>query len=206
MRRRAVFVAGLGLGAMVLAGCGSGPSTRPAVTGGVAARSDAFTVTQAEVDEDMTAVLTALGRAPGDPPAGMATAVVERLVQGDLVQTWAALLGVELTAGQVSAGVAELAEANGGMDALGQAALQSYIPSAAVTDVVRTNMLFAEAGRKLAAEGSADEQTSAASTALVEYAASIDVEVAPRYGTWDDTRLTIVAGSSVTSPAPSPSS
>lgn len=206
MRRRAVFVAGLGLGALVLAGCGSGPSTRQALTGGLAARSDAFTVTQAEVDQDMTAVLTALGRAPGDPPAGMANAVVERLVQGDLIDAWAETLGVALTAGQVSAGVAQLAEANGGMEALDQAALQSYIPSSAVTDVVRTNMLFAEAGRKLAADVTEDQQTAAATTALMEYAASIDVEVAPRYGAWDDTRLRVVAGSSVSSPAPSPSS
>ncbi len=37
--------------------------------------------------------------------------------------------------------------------------------------------------------------------ALTEYSAAIDLEVAPRYGTWDDAQLSIIPGSPVTTPS-----
>ena len=37
--------------------------------------------------------------------------------------------------------------------------------------------------------------------ALSEYSDAIDVEVSPRYGTWDDAQLSIIPGSSVTEPS-----
>ena len=37
--------------------------------------------------------------------------------------------------------------------------------------------------------------------ALTEYSDAIDIEVSPRYGTWDDAQLSIIPGSSVTQPS-----
>jgi len=56
-------------------------------------------------------------------------------------------------------------------------------------------------GLKLDAAGDAAAQLEAARIALSEYSDAIDVEVAPRYGTWDDAQLQIVPGSAVSTPA-----
>lgn len=200
MRRRAVVVAGIGLGVMVLSGCGAG--THAASTGGVAASSDAFEITQRQVDDQVTAVLDATGQAPGDPPAGLAMATVQRMVQGELIDSGAAELGVLLTDTQVKEGLDQLAEDNGGVEALTQAALQAGIPASELTAVVRTNLLAAAIGRELDGEGTSDAQLAATTKALAAYSQRIDVEVAPRYGTWDDATLSITPGSTVSSPAP----
>ena len=48
--------------------------------------------------------------------------------------------------------------------------------------------------------GDAAAQLEATRVALAEYSEAIDVQVAPRYGTWDDAQLQIVPGSSVSIP------
>jgi hypothetical protein len=114
----------------------------------------------------------------------------------------AAELGVEVTQGQVESGLEELAAQNGGREALDQAALQAGIAPASVEDFVRTSLLFTGIGTTLEPGGDAVAQRDVARAALAEYSESIDVQVAPRYGTWDDAQLSIVPGSSVVSPAP----
>ena len=64
---------------------------------------------------------------------------------------------------------------------------------------MRTELLVTAIGQKLDAAGDA-AQLEAARVALSEYSAAIDVEVSPRYGTWDDAQLQIVPGSAVSTP------
>ena len=198
MRRGAIA---LSCGVLALAGCGSsGPTTSPAMESGQAAVSDVFRVSQAEVGEDVGLVLTGLGRPTGEPPAGLASVTTARLVLNRLIEGYAQGAGLEPTQAEVEAGLEALVSQNGGRDALNSLALQSGIPPEAIEDTVRSNLLVEQIGRQLNAAGDSAAQIDAARVALTGYSAEVDVEVAPRYGTWDDATLTIVPGSPVAGP------
>ncbi len=186
-------IAALGLGVLVLSGCG-------AMDAGEAAVSDEFRISQADVDAEISLVLDALGQPPAQPPEGLATATTQRLVQDALFLAKAEELGVEVTQSQVDAGLAELAAQNGGQDALEQAALQAGIAPESLDDFVRTGLLIREIGQKLGSTADASVQSELARAELVAYSADIGVRVAPRYGRWDDSQLSIVPGSSVARP------
>ena len=192
MHRRAI--AALGLGVLALSGCSADDS-------GQAAVSDTFRISQEQVAAEVGQVLEALGRPAEQPPAGLASETTQRLVQDELIAGRAAELGVEVTQGQVEKATAELATQNGGMSALEDAALQSGIPRESIDDVVRTRLLITGMGAALAEGGDGNAQSAAVQKSLVEYSAAIDVQVAPRYGTWDDETLSIKPGSSVVEPA-----
>lgn len=195
MRRRVLVP--LAVGVLALSGCATTAQSMQAAV------SDEFRISQGEVDAQVTAVLTGLGQPTGEQPDGLATAVTQRLVQGALSEAKASDLGIALTPAQVQQGVDDLAEQNGGQEALESAALQAGIPASELNEVVRTQLLVAAIGRKLASGSDATAQQTAAAAELAKYSEAIDVQVAPRYGTWDDTSLSIVPGSTVSSPAPS---
>jgi hypothetical protein len=199
MRRTAIA---LSCGVMVLAGCSTNGSAQSvAVDSGQAAVSQDFRIAQSEVADDVSQVLSDQGQPPGEPPAGLATATTQRLVQNRLIESYAALNGLELTRTQVEQGLAQLATDNGGQEALESLALQSGIPKAALEDFERTQLLLTAIGEKLDPSGDAAAKGEATRVALTEYSAAIDLEVAPRYGTWDDARLSIIPGSPVTTPS-----
>ncbi len=194
-------VLALGLGGLLLAGCSaSGTDQSHVLDAGQAAVSDDFVISQSAVNESVEAVLSASGQPPGEPPAGLATSTVQRLVQGEVIASLAESSGVSVTATQVEQGVADLAEQNGGMDALADLALQSGIPADAIDDTVRTNLLVAGIGAQLDPAGDATSQLEATGAALTELSQATNVAVAPRYGTWDDAKLGISTGSSVVQP------
>lgn len=195
MRRTAIA---LSCGVLALAGCsadGSGQSV--VLDSGQAAVSSEFRIAQSEVADDVALVLSALGQPPGEPPAGLASATAQRLVQGRLIEGFAATKGIELTRTQVEQRLEQLASENGGQEALNELALQSGIPVEALEATVRTNLLVAAIGQELDAAGDAQAQAEATRVALSEYSDAIDIQVSPRYGTWDDAQLSIVPGSSV---------
>ncbi len=194
-------VLALGLGGLLLAGCSAtGTGQSRVLDAGQAAVSDDFRVSQSEVADSVAAVLSATDRPPGEPPAGLATATVQRLVQGEVIANYAERNGVSVTATQVQEGVDELADQNGGMDALTDLALQSGIPADAIDDTVRTNLLVAGIGVRLDPSGDATSQLAATGSALAEYSQATNVIVAPRYGTWDDAQLGVATGSAVAPP------
>jgi hypothetical protein len=199
MRRTAIA---LSCGVLVLAGCSTNGSAQSvAVDAGQAAVSQDFRIAQSEVADNVSQVLADQGLPPGEPPAGLASATTQRLVQNRLIESYAALNGVELTRTQVEQGLEQLASENGGQDALNDLALQSGIPISGLTGTVRTNLLVTAIGEKLNPSGDAQAKGEATRVALSEYSDAIDVEVSPRYGTWDDAQLAIVPGSSVTEPS-----
>ena len=196
MRRRVLAAAA---GVLALSGCSATADSMQAAV------SDEFTVSQAQVADQVSDVLTGLGRPSGQPPAGLATQVTQRLVQDGLAAAKADDLGITLSQGEVERGVSDLTASAGGQQALDTAALQAGIPVDRIVDTVRTQLLFAKIGQQLVGGSDTTAQQSAAAAELSSYSDAIDIRVAPRYGTWDDATLTITAGSSVVSPAPSAS-
>lgn len=199
MRRTVVA---LGVGVLVLAGCSStGSGESVLVDSGQAAVSDVFRVSQQEIADDVGLVLEGLGQPPGEPPAGLASATTERVVLYRLIDAYAEANGVEVTRTEVEEGLEELAAANGGEDGLRQAALSAGIPVEALERTIRTNLLVTGIGSGINPSGELAAQLESAREALSEYSESIDVAVAPRYGTWDDEALAIIPGSSLTEPS-----
>ena len=196
MRRTVVA---LGAGVLVLAGCSSTSSEESVlVESGQAAVSDEFRVSQQEIADDVGLVLVGLGQPPGEPPAGLASATTERVVLYRLIDSFAESTGVDVTRTEVEEGLEELAAANGGPDGLREAALSAGIPVEALERTIRTNLLVTGIGAGINPSGDLEAQLESARVALSEYSESIDVAVAPRYGTWDDQALAIIPGSSLT--------
>ena len=199
MRRTAIA---LGVGVMVLAGCSTNGSAQSvAIDSGQAAVSQDFRIAQSEVADDVSQVLSDQGQPPGEPPAGLASATTQRLVQNKLIESYAATNGIELTRAQVQQGLEQLATENGGREALNNLALQSGIPISGLEGTVRINLLVTAIGEKLSPSGDAQAKGEATRVALSEYSDAIDIEVSPRYGTWDDAQLSIIPGSAVTQPS-----
>ncbi len=199
MRRTVVA---LGAGVLVLAGCSStGSGESVLVDSGQAAVSDAFRVSQQEIADDVGLVLEGLGQPPGEPPAGLASATTERVVLYRIIDSFAEANGVDVTRTEVEEGLEELAAANGGPDGLRAAALGAGIPVEALERTIRTNLLITGIGSGINPSGDIPAQLESARVALSEYSESIDVAVAPRYGTWDDQTLAIIPGSSLTEPS-----
>jgi hypothetical protein len=187
---------------LVLAGCSTDGSAQSVLVGsGQAAVSSEFRVAQSEIADDVSLVLSAQGQPPGEPPAGLASATTQRVVLNRLVTSYAEGNGIALTRTQVEQGLEQLATENGGEQALNDLAAQSGIPPQALEDTVRTNLLVTAIGAQLNAAGDAAAQLESARVALSEYSDSIDVTVAPRYGAWDDAQLSIVPGTSLSTPA-----
>ncbi|MCU0302396.1 MAG: SurA N-terminal domain-containing protein [Candidatus Nanopelagicales bacterium] len=187
-RRTALALGGL---ALVLAGCG-------VTQAGQAATADTFRIPQSEVDAQVRAVMAQVQDAPGAPPAGLALATTQRLVRDELVAGKAAELGITVSQADVDAGVAELAEQYGGQAGLEQSAAQAGIPADQIEPFVRSNLLI----EGITAQSGGDEAAVAA--ALGDFSEQVDVQVSPRYGTWDPVGLQIVPGSSVATPAEQP--
>ena len=79
--------------------------------------------------------------------------------------------------------------------------LAAYVPKSSTSAWVRSSLLFTRIGDLLDSGGTTESKSAAAVKELIAYSERIDLEVAPRYGTWDDSILQIVPGSSVASPA-----
>jgi hypothetical protein len=194
MGRRVRAGAALGLAVLALTGC----SVRDA---GQAAVSDEFTISQAMVDSEVRAVLAQVDSPTGQPPAGLALATTQRLVQDALFAAKAADLGLTVTATEVEQGRAEFAAQYGGDQGLVDAAAQSGIPAGSLDTFVRSNLLFTKISEAVDPGGAAAAAQQAAREEMGRFSEEIDVRVAPRYGTWSPVALEIVPGSDVVTPA-----
>ncbi len=194
-----IRVAALALGVLVLAGCNT---QEPLTSSGLAADSDAFTVTQSLVADEVAKVQQALGKPESEPDPGLALANVQRLVQDRLIGEGAERLGVTVTQTEVEKGVADLATARGGTEALDQAALQAGVPLDAIETVVRTSLLATAIGEHLAPAGDQSARVQATHDALQALSESTHLAVAPRYGAWDHDTLGIVSDQTFVKTAP----
>ncbi|MGV1006171.1 MAG: hypothetical protein ACOYEV_15705 [Candidatus Nanopelagicales bacterium] len=172
--------------------------------GATAARSDLGQITMAQLAAQVADVQDAQQAPANQPVVGMTVANLQRLLQNQLIDAKAAELNVVVADSTVERAVTELATQNGGQAALEQAALQAGIGPAAIDDVVRSNLLVNEIGLKLDRDGTNDERLLAAQTALTELSSQVNVQIAPRFGAWNSSTLSISEVSVTSSLAPTP--
>lgn len=199
MIQRGALSLGLAGAALALSGC-SVLGTDSA--GGAASRSSVGGVSTEALVAQVQDFQNETGQPANAPAPGLARATLSRLVQEHLISVAAARAGVTVTPAQVDAEVAKLAAQNGGAEGLKQAALSSGIPTTAIPGVVRSNLLVAGLGEKLAPGENQLTQLQATQSAISTLSAEADVRVAPRYGIWDSQSLGIAEGSTVTTTPP----
>lgn len=181
--RRRVKLAAVAAGAaLVLAGCGIHPGTA-AVVG-------SEPISHQEVDDIATAVCRAnvagaeaSGRQPAPlPTRGARELAVEILVETELARQLGEREGVDANQRAVSQAVAQNESGLALLEGKQREDLR-----AALRDYAESQFMLIEIGRQsLGDQVSDDEAIAEGRRILAEYAASVDVEIDPRYGRFDD--------------------
>jgi len=175
-------------GLLLLAGLAGCSSDRV----GTAAVIEGRTVS---VDDLQTRAQQHLAVVPGGNPGDAQRALLQRMIISAAIDTAARDAGVRVRDGQIASERDSVLESVGGRKGLVRALAQSQQPTVlAPADIerwVKDRLLFraiAEeiAGGPLSADAPEAEQAiTAANEALRAAGEQIDVEVSPRYGTWD---------------------
>lgn len=201
MRHKSVRVLSLAGAALLLAGCGASSSSDTG--GGAAARTHVGDISQDELIAQIQAFQSEVGLPINQPAPGLARSTLERMLQDKLIKAKADELGLSATQADIDKGVATLTQQNGGAQGLADAAHSSGLAVTAVPDLVRSNVLVALIGDKLASGADNTTAVMAVQQAVIDLAARADVRVAPRYGVWQNDTLSISNTSTVTQASPS---
>ncbi len=172
------------IGASVLSGCGSAQA-------GKAVLMDEYSITEAALNDQVQAILSAQGRNPDAASQALVVTTLDRMITTNLVDAVAADLGVEATQGEIDAALAAYAEQSGGAQAFEDALVSQDIAPAQIQSIMRLNILAERLGRALDPTGSPESQSSALLQAVVDKSAELGTEVSPRYGTWDGPSLQV---------------
>lgn len=119
---------------------------------------------------------------------------VDRLMRSVLLEEAARREGIVVTQGEVDTVIRETAQGNfdGDMVALEtQLAEQQSIPASQVSDFARDFLLQQKLGQKLKPGGTPEEVSAALVTYLSALSTDIGAEVAPRFGTWDASSVSL---------------
>lgn len=183
MARRRLKLAAVAAGAAaLLAGCGLHP--------GAAAVVGSQSISHAEVDDVALAVCRANvagAEASGQPASplpsrGARELAVELLVDTELAQQLGEREGVEADQQAVAQAVAQNEAGLALLDAEQQEQLRSTL-----RDYAEGQFMLIEVGRKsLGSQVPEEEALAEGQRILGEYAASVDVEIDPRYGSYDE--------------------
>ena len=169
----------------LLTGCGidTGAAGAAAVVGD-------RTVPDSEVAAQVSEVRAELGDRPFDA-ATVTTATVNRLTQRTLLDIAAQREGVVVTPTQVDDLLAQNVTGDGGMAQLEAALLEQYsVPRSEVRAYAQT-FLQQQALATALGDGAGDGGTRALTDYMTELSTELDTRVAPRYGTWESSRLAL---------------
>lgn len=183
------LVGSVGLAALVLAGCGEGSP-------GAAAVVETKRLTVEELQQRTAAFLDAYPEATssGVTPDLVATVNVENFVRGAVVDAAAADLGVSVTETEIADFITEL----GGFEETARRTSSRGVPPEPelVRAEVRSALLQRAIGEAAAGPGASDEDIDIATREAVDaMSAELDIQVNPRYGTWDGSLVNQGSGS-----------
>ncbi len=182
--------------ALLLTGCGidTGAAGAAVVVGD-------RTVPDSEVATQVSEVRAELGDRPFDA-ATVTTATVNRLTQRTLLDIAAQREDVVVTPTQVDELLTQNATGDGGMAGLEAALLEQYsVPSSQVRSYAET-FLQQQALAAALDDGAGDGGSQALTDYMIGLSDELGTRVAPRYGTWESSRLSLgAAPTDLASPA-----
>lgn len=120
--------------------------------------------------------------------------ILERMILSKVIDRAAHDAGVSVTDGEVAAATEQITASIGGRDQLVRALAQQQPPTVLAPSYIdrwtRDRLLFTKLAAKLAGGAPPTSQQAgiAASNALVAAGKKMDIEVNPRYGTWNPSR------------------
>lgn len=155
-------------------------------TPGAAAIVDGQRITNEQIAQHYTNTMIALGTQ--DMP-GTATEINQRIVSSlvyAIVSTETATrLGVNVTDAEVESQYQSLVTQYGSIEGLEAAAAAGAVPPELIRTILHTSGNFDMLGKKLAPNGTTDEQAAAAIAELSKVGKELGIEINPRFGTWD---------------------
>ena len=173
---------------LLLAGCSSKPSHA-----GSAARVGDTVIKQDTVTSQLTETLTQIQNNPGNlqpPNAGeIGQKIVNRLIVTDVVNRGLLKVGKKITSSEV-ADLRYSVYLQYGQDTVEQqlSAAQG-VPKSQIDEFFRTVLAQGYIGSAILPKGSEQERSQATGQFLLQLASTLDIEVSPRYGTWDPAQL-----------------
>lgn len=187
MMRKRYWLGGLLAGVLLLTGCGQGPASAAAVVGGQR-------IEMSQIDQQVRAINTALGRPAGQADADLAVAVVRNNIVYELVRQVAAETGVAATKTEIEERLADQLEFTGDKALLEQQAAAAGVAPDQIAKDVEVSLLAEKIGDVIAAGSAASpEDVQQRLIAMVQsHSEQAGVEVNPRYGVWDAKSLAVL--------------
>lgn len=182
-RLTAVFTIAV-VGVVVLSGCGSSQAGKAVVM-------DDYSITEAQLNDQVQQILIAQGRSPDAASQALVVTTIDRMITTNLVDAVALDVGIEATQGEIDAALVAFSEQAGGMQAFEDSLLAQDIAPSQIESIMRLNILAERLGQALDPTGSRDAQSAALLQAVVDKSAELGTEVSPRYGTWDGPTLQV---------------
>jgi SurA N-terminal domain len=182
-RLTAVFTVAVA-GVVVLSGCGSSQAGKAVVM-------DDYSITEAELNDQVQQILVAQGRSPDAASQALVVTTIDRMITTNLVDAVALDAGVEATQGEIDAALVAFSEQAGGMQAFEDSLLAQDIAPSQIESIMRLNILAERLGQALDPAGSQEAQSAALLQAVVDKSVELGTEVSPRYGTWDGPSLQV---------------
>lgn len=184
MPRRALAVVAAALVTVTLSACDPKEAGSAAVVGG-------YRISESQVQDQASQVIDGLHALGGQAPesGALLTSLVGRLVGQRLVDVAGAREDIVITQGQIDS----LIEKSGGRKALEDKFLQnpgSWAPSSSLDAQARVFLIQTALAEKIA-PGNTAGAAPAVTKYLADLAKSEGVEISPRYGTWDASKISL---------------
>ncbi|MCZ2528019.1 SurA N-terminal domain-containing protein [Streptomyces sp. NPDC059506] len=176
--------------APLLSACGTPHAGAAAVVGGEAVSVSALQAKVKEVRDAQADSVTAAG--VPEPSSDLSRATLNGIVFDKVLYRAAADAGVKATRAEVQEDCAERARQAGGTEALRTMLLQRYgIAPGEVEEFCRNQATAQKLARKLGADLQTPEGQAVVLKELSTTSRSLDIDISPRYGTWDDKELSL---------------
>lgn len=161
---------------------------------GAAAVVDGVRYSETQLDADFVSLNKALGKqqAPGTMDE-VNRNFITIFISDQIMQKAAADNGIEVDKAMVGKLRRSLEKQVGGEQALLQFAATRGIAPNQIWMVLRNSVLTTDLGAKLIGGTNTDDQNAAAAQYLAGVAKTMNIEVAPRFGSWDPTQAVAVA-------------
>ena len=173
---------------LLVAGCSSKP-----IHSGSAARVGDTLIKQSEVTAQLTETLAQIKSAPAAGPApdtgSIGQKIVNRLIIIDIVDRGLEKIGQKVTKSQVKQLRYSVYQQYGQDTVEQQLASSQGVPLSQIDAFFRTVLAQGYIGSAVLPKGTQQERTKATGEYLLQLASTLQIEVAPRYGTWDPTLL-----------------
>ena len=166
-------------------------SSCSSIQAGSAATSTVCNISESELTAQVQEALSAQGVNPDSPNAGLTVKTLNRLVLSELVAELANRLGISIAQGQIDSQLASYEAQNGGQQAVANAFATNGIPPSQINTVILINLQAAAISQALVPNGTQEQQNAALTQALSDLSQEVQVQISPRFGTWDPAQIMV---------------